>query len=483
MPKYSFYWYDYETFGVDPRRDRPVQFAGIRTDPELNVVGDPLVLYCRPSDDYLPSPEACLVTGITPQKALGEGVPEAEFISLIHSELSRPQTCLVGYNNIRFDDEVTRFTLYRNFFDAYAHEWQNGNSRWDIIDVVRLTYALRPEGIEWPLNEDGRPSFRLDQLTVANNISHASAHDALSDVFATIELAKLIRDKQPRLFDYVFAHRSKQKIMELLHLDFASPVLHVSSMYSTEQGCIALVLPLAIHPENKNEVLVYDLRVDPESFFELGTDEILHRLFTRQVDLPADTPRLPIKSIHINKSPVVVPVNTLTADSAEKWGIDPQVADAHARRIAANPAFIQKLQVAYGERKYETLNDPDFMLYQGGFFSNADRERMELVRQSSPQELGNLGFSFDDQRLPEMLFRYRARNYPQTLTDEEKQDWQVFRRYRLLGENNGGLNWDAYRTTIRNLRQSGSITSAQSEILDALENYGMELIGDLVTEN
>ncbi|RLA45884.1 MAG: exodeoxyribonuclease I, partial [Gammaproteobacteria bacterium] len=198
----TFYWHDYETFGVDPSRDRPVQFAGLRTDVDLNVIGEPLVIFARPANDFLPHPQACLVTGISPQQALAEGLPECEFIRRIHEELARPGTCSVGYNSLRFDDEVTRYTLYRNFYDPYAREWQNGNSRWDIIDMVRATCALRPAGIEWPLREDGLPSFRLEDLTSANGISHEAVHDALSDVHATIALARLVKERQPRLYDY-----------------------------------------------------------------------------------------------------------------------------------------------------------------------------------------------------------------------------------------------------------------------------------------
>ncbi|MEN8260783.1 MAG: exodeoxyribonuclease I, partial [Pseudomonadota bacterium] len=225
MSDRTLYWHDYETFGTDPRRDRPVQFAGIRTDEDLNIVGDPLVLYCTPAADMLPQPESCLITGITPQMALEKGLCEAEFIALIHEELAKPGTCGVGYNTIRFDDEVTRSTLYRNFFDPYAREWQNGNSRWDIIDMVRLTWTLRPEGIEWPVYQDGRPSFRLDQLSVANGIEHASAHDALSDVYATIGLARTIKRAQPKLFDYVFLNRGKRQAGAMLDPVQMKPVL------------------------------------------------------------------------------------------------------------------------------------------------------------------------------------------------------------------------------------------------------------------
>jgi exodeoxyribonuclease-1 len=209
---FSFYWHDYETWGADPSRDRPAQFAGVRTDASLNIIGKPLMAYCRPGDDLLPHPEACLVTGITPQQARAQGVCEAEFFELIHQQLSHPGTCGVGYNNIRFDDEITRYGLFRNFFDPYAREWQNGNSRWDTIDMVRLTHALRPEGIEWPTREDGTPSFRLEQLTLANNIAHQGAHDALSDVYASIDLARLVRARQPRLFDFALELRNKKKL-------------------------------------------------------------------------------------------------------------------------------------------------------------------------------------------------------------------------------------------------------------------------------
>ena len=282
----TLYWHDYETFGVDTRRDRPAQFAGLRTDEALNEVGEPLVIYCKPARDVLPHPEACLLTGITPQIADAQGVPEPEFIARIHTELAQPGTCSVGYNTLRFDDEVTRHTLYRNFYDPYAREWQHGNSRWDLIDLVRMTHALRPEGIEWPLHDNGKPSFRLEDLAAANGIGHESAHDALSDVRATIGLARLIRDRQPRIYDWLFQLRRKQKASGQLDLVGHEPVLHTSSMYPSETGCTTLVMPLIGEPGNNNSVLVYDLRYDSGPFMALDEEGLRDRLFTRAEDLP-----------------------------------------------------------------------------------------------------------------------------------------------------------------------------------------------------
>jgi len=468
----SLYWHDYETFGVNPRRDRPSQFAGIRTDLDFNIIGDPLTLYCRPANDFLPSPEACIVTGITPQKALADGVPETEFIRQIHDEFAQPNTCVVGYNNLRFDDEVTRVTLYRNFFDPYAREWQNGNSRWDLIDVVRLTHALRPDGIEWPKHPDGKTSFRLEQLTQANGISHESAHDALSDVHATIAMARLIREKQTKLYHYVYERRTKQSAAQFLNIAKPTPVLHVSSMYSAERGCIALVAPLAVHPVNKNEIFVYDLSIPPEPFLSLNPDEMAERLFTRQDALPEGCARLPVKSVHINKSPVLVPANTLTNDAAEKWQIDRNLAQQHLDTLLANPQFSNNLKAIYQDRTFEEIDDPDFMLYGGGFFSNDDRNCMDIIHQTAPENLAKLDLPFTDNRLQEMLFRYRARNYPELLNTAEMESWNEFRKQRLMVSSEGaGVSMADLQDKIRQLKNEGDLDESKHRVLDDLLEY------------
>jgi exodeoxyribonuclease-1 len=283
----TLYWHDYETWGEVPAQDRPSQFAGVRTDENLNIVGEPLMIYCQPSPDALPKPDACLITGLTPQTALAKGLPEYQFAAKIHAELSRPGTCGVGYNSIRFDDEVTRYMLYRNFYDPYEREWRNGNSRWDIIDIVRMTRALRPEGIEWPNYEDGRPCFKLDMLTAANQLDHQAAHDALSDVYATIALAKLVKNRQPKLFDYAYRLRDKRFVNSLIDIAGHKPLLHISSRFASENGNAALVLPLAIHPTNKNSVIAYNLAFNPKDLLSLSAGELRERLFTRTEDLPA----------------------------------------------------------------------------------------------------------------------------------------------------------------------------------------------------
>ncbi len=471
----TFYWHDYETFGADPSRDRPVQFAGLRTDADLNVIGKPLVLFAAPARDVLPQPQACLVTGITPQQALAEGVPESEFIARIHDELARPGTCSVGYNSIRFDDEVTRYTLYRNFFDPYAREWKSGNSRWDLIDVVRLAHALRPEGIEWPTGDDGKPSFRLEKLTAANGIGHEAAHDALSDVEATIGMARLLRDRQPKLFDYALRLRDKQFVLSHLDLEQAKPVLHVSGMFGTARHNIALVAPLARHPVNKNEIICFDLAADPGCLEELSAEALAQLLFCAKDALPEGVDRPGIKSIHINRSPIVVTPKLLDAPTAERLGMDVERCRANRARLQAIPGLPAKLQALYANRQLPDITDPDRMLYSGGFFSDGDRRSMDRVRAATPEELAAQSFGFEDARLPEMLFRYRARNYPHSLNDTERAQWEE-QRFQTLTDPEAGasITLDRFQAEIEQLSQTA--TPQQQAVLDALLEYGDSLL-------
>lgn len=427
----SIYWYDFETFGKDPRRNRASQFAGIRTDEELNIISEPLVFYCKPADDFLPEPMACWITGISPQKALAEGVCEAEFIKCIEREFSVPGTCVAGYNSIRFDDELSRQLLYRNFYDPYEREWKNGNSRWDIIDMVRLCAATRPDGINWPKREDGATSFKLDQLTLANGIEHADAHDALADVIATIEVAKLIKCKQPKLFDYVYKLRNKRVVQSEIDMQSRKPILHVSMMYPASKGCLALVMPLCQHPTNNNGIIVYDLRDNPDTWRSLSVQEIRSRIFTSEEDLAAGVQRIPLKTLHLNKCPIVTSPAVLESERARLYGIDIEACRAHWDMLQSDRSIVQKVTDVFSEEYTQKETDPDYMIYSGGFFSETDRKLMSMIRTASAEELGRLDLPFRDQRLATMLRRYRARNYKDTLTAAELEHWNAFRQQRL----------------------------------------------------
>ncbi len=470
----SFFWHDYETFGVVPRRDRPAQFAGVRTDADLNEIADPVLHYCRPAPDYLPDPEACLLTGITPQTCLEKGLPEHAFADAIERELARTGTIGVGYNSIRFDDEVTRHLFWRNLIDPYAREWQNDCSRWDLLDVMRCLYALRPEGIVWPRHDDGRPSFKLEHLTAANGIEHLAAHDALSDVRATIALARRAKAANPRLWDFCLALRRKDAVWKEIGIGSARPFLHISGRYPVERGCIAIVWPLGMHPTNKNELIVWDLAHDPRELEGLDAAAIRARLFVRQDELNDGESRLPIKTIHVNKSPIVIGnLRTLGDARAQALGVDIAQALRHAQGAREMGELPRELWAGVFARPApEQAPDVDEDLY-GGFIGNGDRRTLQRLRSLSPDALAGRHPAFEDARLDELLFRYRARNFPQTLADVERERWARHCSERLHHGAGGALTLAAYQERIDELAESAD--ERGQAILGQLADYAAQI--------
>ena len=434
------------------------------------------MLYCQPANDYLPDPASCLITGITPQHCLQHGIAEHAFAAQIEQVLAQPGTIGVGYNTLRFDDEVTRHLFWRNLIDPYAREWQNDCGRWDLLDVVRMAYALRPEGIQWPIKQDGphigKPSFTLEDLARANGLLHEAAHDALSDVRATIALARLIRTAQPRLFDFCLGLHKKDRVAAELGLptscQTARPFLHVSGMFPSERGCLAVMWPMATHPSNKNELLAWDLAHDPSELALLDVATLRQRLFSKSADLPEGVLRLPLKSVHLNKSPMVVrKLETLTPQMAERWGIDLDAAWVNAE-IARSLPDLSAIWPEVFQRPRQAAPDVDEDLY-GGFIGNADRRRLNQLRDLSPAELAHNRTGFDDERLEELLFRYRARNFSETLTPEEAERWEAHRAARLLEGEGGARNVDALFAEIDTLSETAD--ERGEAILGALYDY------------
>lgn len=473
----TFLWHDYETFGAYPQLDRPAQFAAIRTNLALEPIGEPLDWYCQPALDVLPQPMACLITGITPQAAREKGLIEAEFAQLIHAEMMEPNTCSVGYNSIRFDDEFSRNLFYRNFFDPYEREYKNNNSRWDLIDLARMCYALRPAGIEWPEREDGMPSFKLEHLSAANGITHQGAHEALSDVMATIGLARLIRQKQPRLFDWALKMRDQHQVMSMLNPADPQPVLHTSSRIPASRGCTTLVLPVSIYPDRKKSMIVYDLMVDPEPLINASAEQISELVFTAGNDLPDGMQRIPLKALHTNHVPMVAPVATLKGVDCKRIKLDPQRCFRHAEKLKAELHSVRnKVMDVFKPYPAGDNQDPDHMIYSGGFFSSSDRRLMDKIRMTEPAGLTKSVWAFQDSRLEEMLFRYRARNYPDALTAAERQKWQADRLQRLRRPADARqLNPETFLSAISSARKTSKDDGRAQNILDQLEAWGSEI--------
>lgn len=469
----SLYWYDLETSGVAPRWDRIVQFGGFRTDMDLNPIGDEYCTYVRLPDDVLPNPQATLVTGITPERTRAEGISEFEALDRIRQLFSVPDTCVAGFNSLRFDDEFIRHGFYRMLMDPYTREWQNGNSRWDIIDLVRATGALRRDGIVWPVNEEGLPTYRLEDMTHANGLDHGHAHDALSDVRATVAVARMIKTAQPRLYNYYFDQRRKKAVKKLLEPYGTRVCLHVSGMYPREQFCSAPVVSLCRHPTNSNSVIVADLSRDVESLLQWSEDEIREKLFT-----PGRNPdRPPLKEIKINRCPFVTTLEVLDEENWSRIGFKRKDVEKRLRRLK-QPGLVQKISKVYTGRTMGAAVDPDAALYDA-FLQDSDRSRcgafLDAVRSGGWEAM-----DFEDKRLHTLTSRLKSRSFPDRASPEEQAEWQTFVAGKLHAESAEWLTLAAYFENLEETRTAlldEPASGREIELLDALFEHGQSLAG------
>ncbi len=444
----SILWYDLETFGLEPKHDRIAQFACLRTNEELDPVSAGLVLFNRITPDYLPSPYACLVHRITPTRTLTEGIREYDFAKAIRAEMMMPGTCVAGFNSMRFDDEFMRNLFYRNLFDPYEREWADGNSRWDVIDLFRAARDLRPDGMVWPVDDGGKPVFKLGTLAAANGIPLENAHDALHDITATVLLAKTLKNAQSKLWDWYWTHRSRDSLRPLINLARRDILLHTSAAYTSERGCTAPVAPVGMIPGRRDTVVAVDLRFDPTPLLDLGVEDLRRHLFARRDERAASLPegglfagnvRVPLVEIRLAKCPFLSPLGALDAAAAERLDIHSSVLEARAAMLGKEPSLIQKLASVFSSLPQDKVqDDPDYRIYSGGFFKDADRDAMESLHESvammGPQKARPLAYSleFQDERLPQMTRRLFARNWPETLAEGETVRWRSFCAGRLL---------------------------------------------------
>lgn len=473
----SFYFYDLETSGFNPREARIMQFAGQRTDMDLNPIGEPHNILIKLSDDVVPDPDAVLITGITPQQTLADGMTEAEFLHAFESEIATPGTIFTGYNTVRFDDEFMRYLHYRNFYDPYEWQWQDKRSRWDLLDVVRMTRALRPEGIMWPTNADGSATNRLELLTAANGLDHEHAHDALNDVLATIAMARLIREKHAKLFDYLLKLRTKSEVKALV--EGRKPFVYSSGKYPAEFEKTTVVTYLCDHPK-KQGVLVYDLRHDPTRYVGM-TPEQLVQAWQYQREPDPQNPRLPVKLLQYNRCPAVAPLGVLDNAAKERIHIDLEVMRQNAKTLQAAPDFCPALEQAIRildeqqrARFAHDALDVDAQLYEG-FFADADKTKMRVVRAADWRDVAGMDITFKDARLQALLPLYKARNFRQFLHDEERAEWEHYRERKLLGGKQSS-RLAKYFNRLGELAAQPDLPPDKRYLLEELQLYGQSIM-------
>ncbi|WP_281615071.1 exodeoxyribonuclease I [Flammeovirga sp. SubArs3] len=481
----SFFFYDYETFGRDPRKDKIAQFAGIRTDIDLNPIGDPITLFCKPSKDFLPDPEACLITGITPQIADAQGIKEFQFMGQIKNLLGAKGTCHIGYNNIKFDDEFTRFGFYKNFINPYSHEWADNNSRLDALDILRFTYALRPEGIVWPENDEGKKSFKLEHLSVANKILHENAHDATADVLATVEVLRLVKTHQPKLFNYAMKMRNKAKVKNMINNAMSNQqcLLTVSPFVPVENGHLAFMYPICYDTKNSNAVIAYDLRTNPELLKDISIEELKALIFKKKEDMKEGDVRPGLQQLYINRSSIFAETRTLSKARALELNISLDTIEENRKKMTSilnDTSVMEKVKEVFNSQ-YDIDPDVDTQLYNG-FISNNDQNlanRIDNIASNAPQNLNANYFPFSDERLKEMLFRFKGRNFFEILDHQEKEEFKSFCRSKVMDVTNDSIGIKVYKEQIKSMIEEDTKDGRAKGILTSLLVYADRLESEL----
>ncbi len=461
----SYFFYDLETSGLNPKESRIMQFAGQRTDANLKSIGQPYNFLVKLANDSLPSPQAIMVTGITPQMTLADGISEAEFLKIFNQQISVPQTTFVGYNNVRFDDEFMRYTNYRNFYDPYEWHYKDDRKRWDLLDVIRMTRSLRPEGINWPTGDDNISTNKLTDITGANNIEHQAAHDAMSDVVALIEVAKLIKKHQPKLFSYLGANMpNKNSIVKLLHEGM--PLVYTFGGYSAHPQKTTAIIYLADFEDGG--ILVYDLRQDPLVFADMSIDKL--KAIINREDEATSTPFFVIKP---NKCPALAPLSVLDESSELSIGLNKTTINQHLADLKKydhelSTKALKIFNGIYSDRNFDS-DSVDFELYDK-FFDKSDSAKLTKIRDADPKLLSPSEHIFNDNRLNRLILLYKARNYPKYLNSEEMNEYEAYRQ-KLLFDGGPSSRLSKFVTELASLEKDSSLTQNQRYLLEEIKLY------------
>ena len=418
--------YDLETSGVHPACDRIVQFAGVRaTDDLSNIVAEANFLVAL-DPDVVPDPEALLVGQLSPQRLREEGVPEhlavtrmAEFFG------SDSPTLRVGYNSIAFDDEFVRYANWRNMMNPYREEWSGGNRRMDAQTLCRAASVLTPSAMpEWPVDEDGEPTYRLGRLIEAAGLDFEErAHDALSDSKATLNLLRHIRQSARRLWQ-VCVDCANKRHASAIATRSDSILMHVSPFYGNARRCSAPLAYVGINPTIGTRSIHVDLaaEAEPEMLLDLPADAISERLFAKSEDGVEVSPRPPLHQVAHNAAPFLV---DLTASEGMRAGA---IASFLGRTIPDGPNHAEVLRrhkfVVDNRREIEAKmgvvfkmpdredSDAELALYQG-FLSDGDGQRAgrfrdAVIAKDADGALEALG-RFEDDRLMVLAERFWAK--------------------------------------------------------------------------
>jgi len=407
----TYLFYDTETTGLSRCFDQVVQFAAIRTDARFRELErQELLIRLRP--DVVPAPRAFLTHRI-PLQRCQQGVTESEGIATIHRLLNEPGTTSLGYNTLGFDDELLRFSFYRNLLNPYSHQHANGCGRMDLYPMTVAYYLFDKSDLTWPQSND-TASFKLEALSLANHLAEGQAHDAMTDVEATLELARRLAKEQPvwhYLAGYSSRQQSAQRISKLPPWPSGAPSDHgadrlgllIDGRFGAAANFITPVLGLGRHHHYRNQTRW--LRLDQPELTAATVESIADSAWV--VTIKPGEPGLLLPWLGRYQHLLTEPRTTLCQQNLA--------------RLAAEPGLLQAIRQHNLEFTWPDIPglDLDAALYQAGFFSDQELTLGAELRAAPAAEKSAIAAQFptpNSRLLAQLLV---ARNYPEVASSDD----------------------------------------------------------------
>lgn len=372
--------------------------------------------------DYLPNPKSLLITNISIQYLQKNGINEYFFSKKIFKIFMGKNTCIVGFNNISFDNILTRHLFYRNLFDPYEWSWKNGNSSWDILDVLRAFYIFFPNKILWPKNNKGFISFKLSDITKINKIKHNNIHDAYSDVLATILVSRLLKKVSENFFFFLYFSTRKNNLLQFLKKNEKKPFFYISSFFGSSFFNIGCVMFLMFHPNIKNSFFLIDLKKNLNVLLNLYYSQNL------RINSIQELFQYGIILVSLNKSPIFLSYSFLSSKKCYNLKIDYLKCQRNFFLLLNNFSFLTWIRSLFSQKSFFNIknitNNVDLMLYKN-FFNFSDKNILLDFHGKKPLQWKDFYFKFKDFRIKNLIFNLLGRNFFCFLNANEKKIWKT----------------------------------------------------------